>query len=509
MKYLKIVCKNCSPETATGELSRMLTAIHLGQPVFLSEVKWAADEAVQELETRFKSENETVQALLRSKFFDQSKINFIVSNLEAIASSIYWGINGLPVSAKIDMAFWGDLLQRTDTIWQRIKELSKAVNAREMREFTEDVNRMVMDAKKLSEQAFQVVTKAELSFRELNGLWRQLDGMQKNLEMFQDYCSNKMSVAREGQFWANLITRVGVASNELSRMKDAVAEKKKAAERTATKDSIMAVLEDQKEKKTAVDMLEKDCTQLCAQANILLRNINAADTDALSEVCKAMGVALDQIHTLRASCDKAHINSRGTAALFWSSMLHRLSMAWENTVHCRGLIMKELDARSETNKHVQTETSQFATQMTDLYNKNNRLSDLTNKSMKEENVPASTKRRLLEEVNSFYKECVAVGNKMNGYLRSCPDAAKGAVREMLKYIAGIRQNCVAMSDGLCNALADQSGQEQLLGAIFDGTEQTTSEPQFNADADIQEMLGCKDKGELLKKLKDLQAKLEG
>lgn len=509
MKYLEIVCKNRFPKTATGELTRMLTAIHLGQPVFLSEVKWAADEAVQELETKFNSESETVQILLRSKVINRSKINFIVSGLETIASSIYWGINDLPASAKIDMAFWGDLLQRTDTIWQRIKELSKAVNAMEMREFTEDVNRMVMDAKKLSEQAFQGITKAELSFRELNGLWRQLDGMQKKLEMFQDYCRNKMSVDREGQFWDNLITRVGVASNELSRMKDAVAERKKAAEGTATKDSIMAVLEDQKEKKTAVDMLEKDCDQLCAQANILLRNIKAADTDALREVCKAMGVTLDQIHTLRASCGKAHINSCGDENRFWSSMLRRLSIAWQDTVQCRSLIMKELDARAEIEKRTQTETCQFATQMTDLYNKNNRLSDLTNKAMKEKEGSDSSKRLLLEEVNDFYKECIAANNRMNGYLRSGPDEAKKPVLEMLKYLAGIRRNCVAMAGDLRKALAEQNGLEQMLGAVFDETEQPKSEPQFNADADIQEMLGCKDKAELLKKLKDLQAKLEG
>jgi len=163
------------------------------------------------------------------------------------------------------------------------------------------------------------------------------------------------------------------------------------------------------------------------------------------------------------------------------------------------------------------QTNRFAMRMPEICKENNRLSDLVAKAMNDEKNPASAKRQLLTEVADFYKQCIMFSNKLCGYLRNCGDSEYEAIREMLNCIAGIRRNCVTMTSDLRKALAMDKGMEKLLSAIFDAPEaksQTKAkaepskvEPQFNADAEVQSLLGCADKAELLAKLKTLQEKL--
>lgn len=131
MKIIKVVCHQRYPENAISNLAAVLSAIHKGERVTIAEVRNAALNAVAELESRFGSENAAVRALLQAEEFDQVKVNFMVSDLESDAASIYWNINDLPAGAKTDHVFWGDLLQRTDAVWQQIKELQKVVESRE------------------------------------------------------------------------------------------------------------------------------------------------------------------------------------------------------------------------------------------------------------------------------------------------------------------------------------------------------------------------------------------
>ena len=116
MKIIKVVCHQRYPENAISNLAAVLSAIHKGERVTIAEVRNAALNAVAELESRFGSENAAVRALLQAEEFDQVKVNFMVSDLESDAASIYWNINDLPAGAKTDHVFWGDLLQRTDAV---------------------------------------------------------------------------------------------------------------------------------------------------------------------------------------------------------------------------------------------------------------------------------------------------------------------------------------------------------------------------------------------------------
>ena len=95
----------------------------------------------------------------------------MVSDIEGEAASVYWNIHDLPASAKTDRVFWGDLLQRTDAIWQQIKKLQKVVENREKvadsknrLKADEAVEKMVKEAKGLSDQAAKVLFEACLLY---------------------------------------------------------------------------------------------------------------------------------------------------------------------------------------------------------------------------------------------------------------------------------------------------------------------------------------------------------
>ena len=160
MKIIKVVCHQHHLGNAISNLAAVLSAIHNGEQVTMAEVMKAALDAVKELESQFGSENAAVRALLQAEEFDQVKVNFMVSDLEGDAAGIYWNINDLPAGAKTDHVFWGDLLQRTDAVWQQIKELQKVVESREKaadsrnrHKAAEAVEKMVKEAKSLADQA--------------------------------------------------------------------------------------------------------------------------------------------------------------------------------------------------------------------------------------------------------------------------------------------------------------------------------------------------------------------
>lgn len=181
MEIIKIVCHKRYPEDAISNLVAVLSAIHTGERVPMPEIKDAALNAVAELENRFGPESAAVRALIEAEEFDHVKVNFMVSDIEGEAASVYWNIHDLPASAKTDRVFWGDLLQRPDAIWQQIKKLQKVVENREKvadsknrLKADEAVEKMVKEAKGLSDQAAKVLFEAAPSTQEMASLQKRM-----------------------------------------------------------------------------------------------------------------------------------------------------------------------------------------------------------------------------------------------------------------------------------------------------------------------------------------------
>lgn len=608
MEIIKIVCHKRYPEDAISNLVAVLSAIHTGERVPMPEIKDAALNAVAELENRFGPESAAVRALIEAEEFDHVKVNFMVSDIEGEAASVYWNIHDLPASAKTDRVFWGDLLQRTDAIWQQIKKLQKVVENREKvadsknrLKADEAVEKMVKEAKGLSDQAAKVLFEAAPSTQEMASLQKRMNDAMDHLETFQMNCLPKVTIPGEGQFWVCLSNRANAAVRELSRMDEAMKEKPKIADKvelkiaklelackeqiskvkacmeagpaiglkskdilyaisevddhaselhdalvekreaaigpvkeywascvkrvskawaemTGAEDELMLILDNQNQKLQAVDKLCQQGGHLLDLSGRMLHD--GATVDTLRGMCDSMKELSLQIEPLRKGIANAHLNSKGDEKQFWHGQFDKC-VGTEKSLHMRMTRIEEVistkNAEAQRAQAQRGQTNRFAMRMPEICKENNRLSDLVAKAMNDEKNPASAKRQLLTEVADFYKQCIMFSNKLCGYLRNCGDSEYEAIREMLNCIAGIRRNCVTMTSDLRKALAMDKGMEKLLSAIFDAPEaksQTKAkaepskvEPQFNADAEVQSLLGCADKAELLAKLKTLQEKL--
>lgn len=608
MEIIKIVCHKRYPEDAISNLVAVLSAIHTGERVPMPEIKDAALNAVAKLENRFGPESAAVRALIEAEEFDHVKVNFMVSDIEGEAASVYWNIHDLPASAKTDRVFWGDLLQRTDAIWQQIKKLQKVVENREKvadsknrLKADEAVEKMVKEAKGLSDQAAKVLFEAAPSTQEMASLQKRMNDAMDHLETFQMNCLPKVTIPGEGQFWVCLSNRANAAVRELSRMDEAMKEKSKIADKvelkiaklelackeqiskvkacmeagpaiglkskdilyaisevddhaselhdalvekreaaigpvkeywascvkrvskawaemTGAEDELMLILDNQNQKLQAVDKLCQQGGHLLDLSGRMLHD--GATVDTLRGMCDSMKELSLQIEPLRKGIANAHLNSKGDEKQFWHGQFDKC-VGTEKSLHMRMTCIEEVistkNAEAQRAQAQRGQTNRFAMRMPEICKENNRLSDLVAKAMNDEKNPASAKRQLLTEVADFYKQCIMFSNKLCGYLRNCGDSEYEAIREMLNCIAGIRRNCVTMTSDLRKALAMDKGMEKLLSAIFDAPEaksQTKAkaepskvEPQFNADAEVQSLLGCADKAELLAKLKTLQEKL--
>lgn len=614
MKIIKVVCHQRYPENAISNLAAVLSAIHKGERVTIAEVRNAALNAVAELESRFGSENAAVRALLQAEEFDQVKVNFMVSDLGGDAASIYWNINDLPAGAKTDHVFWGDLLQRTDAVWQQIKELQKVVESREKaadsrnrHKAAEAVEKMVKEAKSLADQAAKTLFAAAPSTQEIARLQQQMDDMMEQLETFQAETLPMVNIPGDGQFWVCLSNRAYMAFRETSRMSEAIKEKSKIADKvelkiaklerackeqiskvkvlmeagpaigpkskdilyaisevndhaselhdtlvekreaaigpvkeywgscvkrvskawsemTGTKDELLLILDNQQEKQMAVEELYQKGVHLLGLSEGAFQNATPVDTEALHRMCDFMKNLACQIKPLREATVKAYHNSKGKEQQFWYGLFNKC-VTMEKSIRRRVTRLDEvIDAQNAAAQSVQAQkaqTNRFAMQMSEIYKENNQFAELVAKAMNDEKNPASAKRQLLAEVTDFYKQCAMVSNKLNGYLRGCSGSEYNTIQEMIRYIGGIRRNCATMAGDLRKALAADKGMEMLLSAIFDGAEdkpkakpnakskakQPKAELEFNADAEVQTLLGCADKAELLEKLKALQEKL--
>lgn len=614
MKIIKVVCHQRYPENAISNLAAVLSAIHKGERVTIAEVRNAALNAVAELESRFGSENAAVRALLQAEEFVQVKVNFMVSDLGGDAASIYWNINDLPAGAKTDHVFWGDLLQRTDAVWQQIKELQKVVESREKaadsrnrHKAAEAVEKMVKEAKSLADQAAKTLFAAAPSTQEIARLQQQMDDMMEQLETFQADTLPMVNIPGDGQFWVCLSNRAYMAFRETSRMSEAIKEKSKIADKvelkiaklerackeqiskvkvlmeagpaigpkskdilyaisevndhaselhdtlvekreaaigpvkeywgscvkrvskawsemTGTKDELLLILDNQQEKQMAVEELYQKGVHLLGLSEGAFQNATPVDMEALHRMCDFMKNLACQIKPLREATVKAYHNSKGKEQQFWYGLFNKC-VTMEKSIRRRVTRLDEvIDVQNAAAQSVQAQkaqTNQFAMQMSEIYKENNQFAELVAKAMNDEKNPASAKRQLLAEVTDFYKQCAMVSNKLNGYLRGCSGSEYNTIQEMIRYIGGIRRNCATMAGDLRKALAADKGMEMLLSAIFDGAEdkpkakpnakskakQPKAEQEFNADAEVQTLLGCADKAELLEKLKALQEKL--
>ena len=610
MKIIKVVCHQRYPENAISNLAAVLSAIHKGERVTIAEVRNAALNAVAELESRFGSENAAVRALLQAEEFDQVKVNFMVSDLESDAASIYWNINDLPAGAKTDHVFWGDLLQRTDAVWQQIKELQKVVESREKaadsrnrHKAAEAVEKMVKEAKSLADQAAKTLFAAAPSTQEIARLQQQMDDMMERLETFQADTLPMVNIPGDGQFWVCLSNRAYVAFRDVSLLAEAIKEKSKMADKvemkiaklerackeqiskvkvlmeagpamgpkskdilyaisevddhaselhdalvekreaaigpekeywascvkrvskawsemTGTEDELLLVLDNQQEKQKAIEKLYQRGMHLLDLAEGGLQNAAPVGMDALRWMCGSMKDLACQIKPLREAAVNAYRNSKGEERQFWYRLFNKC-VATEKSIHRQMTHLNEVidtqNAAAQRAQAQKAQANQFAMQMPEICKENNRFAELVAKAMNDEKNPASAKRKLLAEVTDFYKQCAMASNKLNGYLRGCSGSEYNTIQEMIRYIDGIRRNCATMAGDLRKALAADKGMEKLLSAIFDGAEdkpkaklkvkQPEAEPASNADAEVQTLLGCTDKAELLKKLKALQEKL--
>lgn len=608
MEIIKIVCHKRYPEDAISNLVAVLSAIHTGERVPMPEIKDAALNAVAELENRFGPESAAVRALIEAEEFDHVKVNFMVSDIEGEAASVYWNIHDLPASAKTDRVFWGDLLQRTDAIWQQIKKLQKVVENREKvadsknrLKADEAVEKMVKEAKGLSDQAAKVLFEAAPSTQEMASLQKRMNDAMDHLETFQMNCLPKVTIPGEGQFWVCLSNRANAAVRELSRMDEAMKEKSKIADKvelkiaklelackeqiskvkacmeagpaiglkskdilyaisevddhaselhdalvekreaaigpvkeywascvkrvskawaemTGAEDELMLILDNQNQKLQAVDKLCQQGGHLLDLSGRMLHD--GATVDTLRGMCDSMKELSLQIEPLRKGIANAHLNSKGDEKQFWHGQFDKC-VGTEKSLHMRMTRIEEVistkNAEAQRAQAQKAQANQFAMQMPEICKENNRFAELVAKAMNDEKNPASAKRKLLAEVTDFYKQCAMASNKLNGYLRGCSGSEYNTIQEMIRYIDGIRRNCATMAGDLRKALAADKGMEKLLSAIFDGAEdkpkaklkvkQPEAEPAFNADAEVQTLLGCTDKAELLKKLKALQEKL--
>ena len=304
------------------------------------------------------------------------------------------------------------------------------------------------------------------------------------------------------EYWASCVKRVSKAW----------------AEMTGAEDELMLILDNQNQKLQAVDKLCQQGGHLLDLSGRMLHD--GATVDTLRGMCDSMKELSLQIEPLRKGIANAHLNSKGDEKQFWHGQFDKC-VGTEKSLHMRMTRIEEVistkNAEAQRAQAQRGQTNRFAMRMPEICKENNRLSDLVAKAMNDEKNPASAKRQLLTEVADFYKQCIMFSNKLCGYLRNCGDSEYEAIREMLNCIAGIRRNCVTMTSDLRKALAMDKGMEKLLSAIFDAPEaksQTKAkaepskvEPQFNADAEVQSLLGCADKAELLAKLKTLQEKL--
>ena len=306
------------------------------------------------------------------------------------------------------------------------------------------------------------------------------------------------------EYWDSCVKRVSKAWSEM----------------IGTKDELLLILDNQQEKQMAVEELYQKGVHLLGLSEGAFQNAAPVDTDALHRMCDFMKNLACQIKPLREAAVNAYRNSKGEEQQFWYGLFNKC-VTMEKAIRRRVTRLDEvIDARNAADQSVQAQkaqTNQFAMQMPEICKENNRFAELVAKAMNDEKNPASAKRQLLAEVTDFYKQCSMVSNKLNGYLRGCSGSEYNTIQEMIRYIGRIRRNCATMAGDLRKALAADKGMEMLLSAIFDGAEdkpkakpkakQSDAEPEFNADAEVQTLLGCADKAELLKKLKALQEKL--
>lgn len=310
------------------------------------------------------------------------------------------------------------------------------------------------------------------------------------------------------EYWGSCVKRVSKAWSEM----------------TGTKDELLLILDNQQEKQMAVEELYQKGVHLLGLSEGAFQNATPVDTEALHRMCDFMKNLACQIKPLREATVKAYHNSKGKEQQFWYGLFNKC-VTMEKSIRRRVTRLDEvIDAQNAAAQSVQAQkaqTNRFAMQMSEIYKENNQFAELVAKAMNDEKNPASAKRQLLAEVTDFYKQCAMVSNKLNGYLRGCSGSEYNTIQEMIRYIGGIRRNCATMAGDLRKALAADKGMEMLLSAIFDGAEdkpkakpnakskakQPKAELEFNADAEVQTLLGCADKAELLEKLKALQEKL--
>lgn len=221
--------------------------------------------------------------------------------------------------------------------------------------------------------------------------------------------------------------------------------------------------------------------ELETMAEIVRKMVKSAEGDSV-EVQQLISDLEERIRGFYAVVNQLPETAKGDAA-FWGNLLQRVDRIWQATYQ----MGKAAEARRNA-----AAMSEFGAMVSQACQKNNRMATIVNRAKKDLVSSSTEMRSLLGDINDLYKTCVVISNRLNAFKRDCSDESKPMIQEMLQIVCGIRGNCVHMSRDLKAAKGGMGNQER-----------------YSPRSVSKELASCRSKAELLAKLKELQALLEG
>lgn len=230
----------------------------------------------------------------------------------------------------------------------------------------------------------------------------------------------------------------------------------------------------------AVANLSRDCRNVAVEAETVKMGRPMCQK-SVSAVLKKLHEVYGEAHNLYAVCSKYEVNSRGDQRAFWKKMKQKVGCSWREVCDWQDTITGAWMKQEE--EAIAAEIEQCYIKVHALRGTNNHLSELFTEGMDANLSFAEKMTKLQDDINALYKECVVNSNRLNALRRICSQAEEVKIQELLQVLRNIRKNCVFM------------------------TQKMKSQQVLAYKTDIQALLACQSRAELLNKLKALEKRM--
>ena len=199
---------------------------------------------------------------------------------------------------------------------------------------------------------------------------------------------------------------------------------------------------------------------------------------------------------------------------FWGDQLQAIDMVWHELVQMRNCVRERIE---QPNASVQIDEMIRA-----LCDKNNALVTQVSDLQNQQPIDSESVRDLLSNITALFVNAVTVSNHLNAAMRR-GDTKREMLKRMIHIATGIRKNCKRMwHDVKCSSTASAAESEPDSCADSNQSNEHYQESDSNIQCDESEKLfdmksvmddifdlaGCESKEELLRKLTELQRKLQ-